>query len=412
MPEAPLTVVGVSGPELTKEAVRALQDADLVVGGPRHLDALAPPGARRLAVGGDLAEVLDAVAAEPGRVCVLASGDPGFFGIVRALGERFGPDRLVVHPAPPAVALAFARLGLPWDDAVVVSAHGRPLADAVRRSVSAAKAAVLTSPDNPPQAVGRALLEMGSRPRQVAVCSRLGAEDETIVRLDLDGLAAGEWDPLSVVVLLDVVAGSAAVAATPTLAWGLPDNVFAHREGMVTKAEVRAVALGKLALPASGVLWDVGAGSASVAVECARIVPGMSVWAIERDADDAARARANAAAHGVAVEVVEGSAPECLADLPSPDRAFVGGGGLAVLDAVLDRLTPGGRVVATYAALDRAAAAAQRLGHVVQVQVSRGRALPDGSFRLAAENPVFVAWGPSGPLSGEHGPSGKQGPDE
>jgi precorrin-6Y C5,15-methyltransferase (decarboxylating) len=178
------------------------------------------------------------------------------------------------------------------------------------------------------------------------------------------------------------------------LAWGLPDTAFAHRQGMVTKAEVRAVVLGKLALPAAGVLWDVGAGSASVAVECALIAPGLTVVAVECDSEDAERARDNAVAHGVNVQVVHGSAPGCLASLADPDRVFVGGGGLGVLDAVLARLRPGGRVVATYAAVDRAAAAAERLGHLVQVQVSRGQRLPDGSFRLAAQNPVFVAWGP------------------
>jgi precorrin-6Y C5,15-methyltransferase (decarboxylating) len=163
---------------------------------------------------------------------------------------------------------------------------------------------------------------------------------------------------------------------------------------MVTKAEVRAVALGKLALPATGVLWDVGAGSGSVAVECAALRPGLRVIAVERDPDQAGRVRANAAAHGVEVEVVEGSAPGALAGLPAPDRAFVGGGGLGVLDAVLGALSPGGRVVATFAAVDRAAAAGARLGRLVQVGVARGQVLPDGGMRLAAENPVFVAWGP------------------
>src|SRR5436309_13540794 len=163
---------------------------------------------------------------------------------------------------------------------------------------------------------------------------------------------------------------------------------------MITKAEVRAVALGKLALPAHGVLWDVGAGSGSVAVECAALRPGLRVLAIDRDPDQAERVRTNAVAHGVRVEVVEGAAPDVLADLPAPDRAFVGGGGLDVLDAILARLAPGGRVVATFAAVDRAAAAFTELGHLVQVGVARGHALPDGGVRLAAENPVFVAWGP------------------
>jgi precorrin-6B C5,15-methyltransferase / cobalt-precorrin-6B C5,C15-methyltransferase len=389
-----VAVVGVYGGLAgagSKDAARAVEDAELVVGAARHLEAVAPTARRRMPLTGDLAPVLDAVAAEPGRVCVLASGDPGFFGIVRALAERLGPEALEVHPAPSSVAIAFARLGLPWDDATVVSAHGRPLPAAARRAVGASKAAVLTSPDARPEELGRELSALGARHRRLVVCTRLGEGDEAIVETDVAGLVAGRWDPLAVVVLLDA---DAAVAPAPVLAWGLDDADFAHRQGMLTKAEVRAVALGKLALPPTGVLWDVGAGSGSVAVECARLTPGLRVLAVERDAADAARIAANAAAHHVTVEVVEGEAPVCLDGLPPPDRAFVGGGGLEALDAVLARLAPGGRVVATYAALDRAAAAAERLGSLVQVAVSRGLTLPDGGVRLAAENPVFVTWGP------------------
>jgi precorrin-6Y C5,15-methyltransferase (decarboxylating) len=241
-----------------------------------------------------------------------------------------------------------------------------------------------------------------------------------VTRTDLAGLTAGSFPGLSVVVLLAptgldpfgagidaraedgssdatgrLSAGDRAQTPTdgPTLAWGLPEDRFAHRAGMITKAEVRAVALGKLALPAAGVLWDVGAGSGSVAVECARLAPGLRVYAVERRPDDAARLRHNA--RGTGIVVVEGEAPAALAGLPDPERVFLGGGGLDVLESVMDRLRPDGVVVATYAALDRAAAAAARLGHVVQVTVSRGVPLGgSGALRLAAENPVFVCWGP------------------
>jgi precorrin-6Y C5,15-methyltransferase (decarboxylating) len=131
-----------------------------------------------------------------------------------------------------------------------------------------------------------------------------------------------------------------------------------------------------------------------VAVECAGLAPGLRVIAVEQDADACRRIESNAAGHGVTLEVAHGRAPAVLAGLPDPDRAFVGGGGVDVLDDVLARLRPGGRVVATYAALDRAAAAFERLGHLCQVSVSRGEHLPDGGLRLVALNPVFVAWGP------------------
>jgi precorrin-6Y C5,15-methyltransferase (decarboxylating) len=378
VPERPIVVVGMPG---------SVPDADLLVGGRRQLEGR--PG-RHLLVGGDLGPVLDGIAAESGRVCVLASGDPGFFGIVRALASRFGSAALDVRPAPSSVSLAFARLGLPWDDAVVVSAHGRPLRDAARVAAAAVKAAVLTSPDSPPEALGKELLVLGASHRRAVVCSRLATATEDITDGELAGLAAGTWDPLSVVVLLD----GDGVAEAPVLAWGRPADEFAHRDAMVTKGEVRAVAIGKLALPAAGVLWDVGAGSGSVAVECAGLRPGLRVVAVERDPDQAERIRANGRAHGVRVDVVEGTAPEAFAGLPAPDRAFVGGGGLDVLEAVRARLAPGGRVVAAFAAVDRAAHAAARLGHLVQVGVARGVPLPDGGIRLAAENPVFLAWGP------------------
>ena len=363
-------------------------EGDLVVGGHRHL-ALAPAGARTAAIEGDVQAVLDAVAAEPGVVCVLASGDPGFFGIVRRLAARFGAEALDVHPAPSSIALAFARLGLPWDDCLVVSAHGRPLDEAAAAAAPARKVAVLVSPDSPPEALGKELLALGCGPRQVAVCTRLGLDGERVERTDLDGLANGRFDPLSVVVLL----ADDGIASTKSLAWGRSEAAFAARAGMVTKAEVRAVALGKLDLRPTGVLWDIGAGSGSVAIECAALAPALDVYAIERNADDVERIRANQAAHGVEVTIVEGEAPSALASLPDPDRAFVGGGGLAVLDAVVARLLPGGTVVASYAALDRAAAAADRLGNLVQVNAARGERLPDGGWRLAAENPVFLAWG-------------------
>jgi precorrin-6Y C5,15-methyltransferase (decarboxylating) len=391
----PIAVVGLlGGVPYGAHAQAALVEAEILVGTARHLDVVGNPEAERLPFAGALTELLDTLdrrVSAGHRVCVLASGDPGFFGIVRALAERFGPDALAVHPAPSSVALAFARLGVPWDDAVVVSAHGRSLGPAVAAVAQHHKVAVLVSPEHPPEALAGALLAAGGPSRQVAVCSNLAAADEVVVRTDLDGLAAGTWDPLSVVVMW----AEPLVAPAAGVTWGLADDRFAHRAGMITKAEVRAIALGKLDLPTRGVVWDVGAGSGSVAVECARLQPDLQVIAVERSRHDTERIRANAAAHRVTLEVVEGEAPAVLANLPDPDRAFVGGGGLEVLDATMARLRAPGTIVATYAALDRAAGAWARLGSLVQVAISRGQPLgPDRALRLAAENPVFVCWGP------------------
>jgi len=391
---AVIDVVGLlGGRPVGAAAEAALRRATLVAGGHDQLAAVADlvaPGARTVVVGAGLG-ALDEVAASPGPACVLASGDPGCFGILRPLAARIGADRVAVHPAPSSVALAFARLGLPWDHAVVSSCHRGGAARAAAEVARLPTAAVLCGPDAPPEAVGAALLALGAAHHVVAVATRVGEPGEQVQRCpDVAALAAGRFDARSVVVLADLDPSPVGPAGRPG---GRPVVAFAHRASLITKPEVRSVVLGKLDLPDRGVLWDVGAGSGSVAIEAALAAPGLRVVAVERRADDAARVLANAACVGTVVEVVEGAAPAVLASLPAPDRVFVGGGGLDVLDACVAALRPGGRVVATFAAIDRAAEAHRRLGSLVQVGVDRAEALPDGGVRFVADNPVFVAWG-------------------
>lgn len=390
-----ISVIGLHGGEsFGRAASSALAAADVVVAAPRHAGQVARGAHQRhIELSGPLHAVLDQVEAAQGAgetVAVLASGDPGFFGIVRMLGERFGTDHIEVHPAPSSVALAFGRIGTNWDDAVVVSAHGRPMAAALDAVARFPKVAVLTAPQHTPELLGKALADAGCGPRTVAVASRLGEPGEAVARTGLAGLAAGTFDPMSIVIFLDPVGEGAADDAS--LTWGLAEQEFDHRGGLITKSEVRAVALGKLSLPRNGVLWDVGAGSGSAGIECARLSPRLRVIAIERSEDDAGRIRANAKRHGVAVEVVVGSAPEALADLPQPDRVFAGGGGMDVVRTCFDALAPGGTLVATHVLVDRAADAWALLGNSVQIAASRAVPIADG-FRLDAQNPVFVSWG-------------------
>lgn len=387
-------VVGLlGGRPVGAVAEEAVRTAALVAGGHDQLAGVADlvaAGARTVVVGGGLG-ALDEVAASTGPACVLASGDPGFFGVLRPLAARVGADRVSVHPAPSSVSVAFARLGLAWDQAVVQSCHRGGAARAAAEVAGAPVAAVICGPDAPPQAVGAALVTLGAFHQTVAVATRLGEPGEQVHRCaDVAALAAGRFDPRSVVVLAHPAVAQVEPAGRPG---GRPVEAFTHRASMITKAEVRSIVLGKLDVPASGVLWDVGAGSGSVAIEAALAAPGLRVIAVERNADDAARVLANAAALGAIVEVVEGSAPEALSCLPAPDRVFVGGGGLGVLGACHRALRPGGRLVATFAAVDRAAEAHRLLGSLVQVGVDRAEVLPDGGIRFAADNPVFVAWG-------------------
>ncbi|MGW3207475.1 precorrin-6y C5,15-methyltransferase (decarboxylating) subunit CbiE [Streptomyces sp. NPDC001135] len=432
-----ITVVGTGTGAPVAEDV--LAGAALVVGGRRHLDAVRlPDGAERVVLG-PLAPALDAVdrhLEKEGRVVVLASGDPGFFGIVRVLAERFGSRRLDVRPGVSSVAAAFARAGLPWDDAVVVSAHGRDLRTAVNVCRARPKVAVLTGPGAGPAELGAALLHgprtpgspspepvaapaaepaergAGPRGRVLVVASALGSARERVERVTPAEAAAREWgSDVSVVLCLDearALGGVRTVAGPPAgpARWALDEGAFAHRDSMITKFEVRALALARLGPRLGDLVWDVGAGSGSVAVECARL--GAAVVAVEKAADGVERIRANAHAHGVDVDVVHGSAPECLDALDDPDAVFVGGGGRE-LPAVVAACARRARrtVVVAMAALDRVPAAREALTAAgftcdgVLLQSSRLAPLPGDVTRLAATNPVFLLWGGRTPVPSE-----------
>lgn len=409
-----------TGAPLSPEAVRALAGATLVVGARRHLDGAAlPTGAARIVLG-PLAPVLDRIAkqlAEAGdgaRVVVLASGDPGFFGIVRALAERFGPAALDVRPGAPSVAVAFARLGLPWDDAVVVSAHGRDPRTAVNVCFAHPKVAVLTGPGAGPAELAAGLLYRAGE-RTLVVATALGdPEHERVERLTLREAAGREWpDPVSVVLCLDesralsparTVAGPAAGPA----GWALDEAEFAHRDSMITKFEVRALALARLGPRTGDLVWDIGAGSGSVAVECARL--GAAAVAVEKTVDGIERIRANAEAHGVYVRAVHGAAPTVLSDLADPDAVFIGGGGRE-LPAIVTACARRARraVVVAVAALDRvpqvraALATAGFAPEGVLLHSSRLAPLPGEVTRLAAANPVFLLWGVRSPAGASEG---------
>ncbi|MEU6303272.1 precorrin-6y C5,15-methyltransferase (decarboxylating) subunit CbiE [Streptomyces chartreusis] len=407
-----ITVVGTGTGEPLPEDV--LAGAELVVGGRRHLDAAGPGDDVERVVLGALAPALDTIAEyveKDRRVVVLASGDPGFFGIVRALAERFGSERLQVRPGVSSVAAAFARVGLPWDDAVVVSAHGRELRTAVNVCRARPKVAVLTGPGSGPAELGAALARKADA-RVLVVASALGTADERVERVTPAEAAARDWGTsVSVVLCLDparplgglrTVAGA---GAGPT-AWALDEGEFAHRDSMITKFEVRALALARLGPRLGDLVWDVGAGSGSVAVECARL--GAAVTAVEKTRDGIERIRANADAHGVDVHVVHGAAPTVLSDLEEPDAVFIGGGGRE-LPAIVTACARRARrsVVVAMAALDRVPAAREALTCAgfdcdgVLLHSSRLAPLPGDVTRLASTNPVFLLWGVRKPLDRE-----------
>ncbi len=393
-----ITVIGLDGRPPGAEVGRFLRGAALVFGGERHLAALGVEPERSVALRGDLSSSLDLMEECGGPVVVLASGDPGFFGIVRLLAGRFGSESLRVIPALSSVALAFARAGLPWDDAVTVSAHGRDPRRAVNVCRAHPKVAVLTSPDFGPAEVAR---ELESAGRTFLVAERLGGPDERVFRGEAVEIVEKEWrDPNVVLVVDEKVVGERGWISGSLESpgrWALPEDAFVHRTGMITKPETRALVLARLGPGPGDLVWDVGAGSGSVAVECARL--GAAAVAVEKDPESCARIRENAGRHEVYVTVVEGVAPDALRDLPEPDAVFVGGTGggfeeILKLCAVRARRA----VVVSLIGIERVVPAAEILAgcglEVETTLLQAARVKGVGSLhRLAPETPVFIVSG-------------------
>jgi precorrin-6Y C5,15-methyltransferase (decarboxylating) len=392
-------VIGLDGGPLGAEAHEAVEGAALVVGGRRHLESLGVASGRAAVLEGDLSGALGRIGESEGPVAVLASGDPGFFGIVRLLAERFGREDLRVLPAVSSVALAFARAGLPWDDAVAVSAHGRDPRRAVNVCLAHPKVAVLTSPDSGPAELAQELAGAG---RTLYVAERLGGPDERCFSGSVGEVAGMTWRDPNVVLVVDEgravgPKGWLSPGAQSPGRWALLEDAFEHRSGMITKPEVRALVLARLGPGPGDLVWDVGAGSGSVAIECARL--GAAAVAVERDPESCERIRRNAERHGAYVRIMEGEAPEALRNLPEPDAAFVGGSG-GGFEEIVELCAARARrsVVLTLVTLERVVPAAKLLedrGLEVEttfLQASRVRGVGP-LHRLAAETPVFVVSG-------------------
>lgn len=336
--------IGADGWEgLPDRLRRVLLGAAVVLGGRRHLDLLPEVAGQRrepwpspLRAG--LPELLDQLGGES--VVALASGDPLVSGVGTTLLELLGPDAVTIEPAVSSVALARAELGWPAESCAVVSVVGRDPSLVLRELAPGRRVLVLSSDEETPAQVARLLKAVGYGDSGMHVLGDLG----TATQSRLDGTAAtwAERSPRLNVIGLDLV-------GPHSVGWvaGLPDDVFEH-DGQLTKRDLRASALSRLAPVPGQHLWDVGAGAGSVGIEWMRAHPTCTATAVEADAGRAARIARNAARLGVPeLRTVRGTAPDALDGLPAPHAIFVGGGATTpgLLDACLDALPSGGRLV-------------------------------------------------------------------
>jgi precorrin-6B C5,15-methyltransferase / cobalt-precorrin-6B C5,C15-methyltransferase len=351
-----LSIVGIGedGVDGLSPVARALvSGAEIVFGGKRHLalaSSLIRGAARPWPSPFDRA--VEEVLAQRGRqICVLASGDPFVYGVGSVLARHVAPAEMAVVPAPSAFSLAAARLNWALPETSLISLHARAL-DLVRPHLQpGARVLALTSDGAAPEALARLLVDSGFAATRVTVLEALGGARERVRTTTAGAFDLGTVDDLNIVALEIVAAPGARIIAR---AAGLDDNLFEH-DGQITKREVRAVTLSSLAPRRGELLWDIGAGAGSVAIEWVLADPAMHAIAIEARSDRADRVRRNAAALGVpGLEVIEGAAPAALEGLPQPDAIFVGGGASnpGVLDAAIAALRGGGRLVVNAVTLE------------------------------------------------------------
>ncbi len=375
-----LTIVGLGedGPDALAPAARALiEQAEVLVGGARHLAMIPDGAARRLTWRSPLADTMADIRAESGRrVVVLATGDPFCFGIGTALRRAFPEEEIAAIPAPSAFSLARARLGWSAGETLGVTLHGRPL-ETIRAYLAPGQHLLVLSHDGAtPAAVAAELTAVGYGASLLTVFAHMGGPEEACVQE-----RAESWREERVPDLNTIAIECRAEGRVKRFrgAPGLPDRAFEH-DGQLTKREVRLQTVSALDPRPGALLWDVGAGAGSVAIEWLLAERTAGAIAIEREAERCARIARNASALGVPrLEVQQGAAPEALALLPAPDAVFIGGG-LALpglIETCWARLAPGGTLVANAVTVAGEAVladwCARHEGTLTRLAVSRAR---------------------------------------
>ncbi len=404
-PSIAIIGIGDDGLAAVPESARQMiLDAEILAGSERTLTLVPEAKGKRLPVGADLEKTVEQInAAGDAKVAVLVTGDPLFYGLARFLCERLGPDRCEIVPHVSSMQLAFARVKESWDEAYLTNLASHSLDSIVDRIRIAEKVGLFTTEQHGPADVAQAMLDHRIDYFTVYVCENLGARDERVTRGTVAEIADQRFESLNVMVLVrDSEIPDQPREPLVRSLFGNPDEVFVQstpKHGLLTPAEVRAMALAQMAIGSRSVVWDVGAGCGAVSVEAAQLAPGGQVFAIEQDAEDQMLIRENAGRFGVSnVVAVLGRAPEAWDDLPDPDAVFVEGSGREVAriaELAFGRVRPGGRLVANVVSIQALEEVRQTLAkqnanvRVWMVNVARGTDQLE-RLRFDALNPTFL----------------------
>jgi len=373
--------IGVEGKSsLSQRALGLIEGAGVLIGGRRHLACFPEFQGKKIAIGSDLSEIVKVITLNselrtPNLIVILATGDPNFFGIADFIIKKIGRELVEIIPNVSTMQEAFARVKESWNDARFLSVHGRGKVrsqesgvrsqkDIIDEIVYYDKVGIFTDPDNTPAKIAKALLNKDIDNYKAYVCEDLGTEQERVTAGSLKQIIKKRFSPLNVMVLIrsqeSGVRSQRERLRTPNselrTLFGIPDSSFSHSNGMITKEEIRVIAISKLKLKNNSIVWDIGAGCGSISIEAALLARKGKIFAIEKEKSRVIHIEKNKKRFAISnLEIIHRNAPDCLKELPLPDAVFIGGGGEdigKILAVCSKKLTVRGRIVVNAITLD------------------------------------------------------------
>lgn len=384
--------IGDNGAEgLLPPYIDWIYECDVLVGGERHLQFFPEFTGEKKVIKGGLSALTADLQQETRNTVILVSGDPLFYGLGSVLAKKLP---LEIYPYTSSVQLAFSRMQESWQDAYIVSLHGRSIKGFAQRIDGRKKIAILTDEKNSPQAIATYLKKFGMTEYDAFVAENLQGEDERCRFFTLDEMEQSSFFPLNVVILKQR-------EPVERASLGIPDDRFVQRKpdkGLITKKEIRTLCIQELELKENSIIWDIGTCTGSVAIEAAKIAREGAVYAIEKNEGDLENCLENQLKHRTDFTAVLGKAPERLDEFPDPHAIFIGGNGgnmELLLQSCLSRLQPNGRLVMNIATIENLAEAMQHLKNlgcevsVMQAQISKSKPILHLT-RFEPLNPIFI----------------------
>lgn len=403
--------IGINGKDdLSNKALKIIESSGILFGGERHLSYFPDFKGERFAIKSNLKDVVQHI--KEGRnkkITVLASGDPGFYGIADYLVKNLGKDDIEIIPNISSMQWAFAKIKETWHDAEIVSSHGRGIENIIEAARHNNKIGIFTSSGDEPKKIAEALIKGNLNNFTAYICEDIGSSTEKITACSLNEVRQKDFSPLNIMILIiptPLTGGGKGEGGKEgfqiNAIFGFPDESFIHSAGLITKEEIRAISLAKMRLSENSVVWDIGACSGSVAIESGRIARNGKVYAIEKNHERIEQIKENIKNFSMNnIKIIEGEAPGCLKGLSEPDAVFIGGSSgrlKTILDVCSKSMRNKGRIIINAITLDTLKTATDSLKwlgmtfDIVSVNIARSRDIADSIF-FEAQNPVYIISG-------------------